>query len=233
MDYPTVCLEYREDRNHRVRSLMLDVRDITVFSPDETTDINREDPPSIPIFRLTYEQFGVQKNWEFVAGKDSFATIVFNTDHHTLVFLRQFCPTTYYTLIPKTLGRVDTNKYPPSLGITIELCGDLLLPNAPLLEMARTELMRDAGYDAPIKNFEIVQSYRCVTDAPATQTLLYVEVTNDMFVPIEELSGKLIEIVEMNLEETKNYISNIEVNSTSSLVHAVLWFLTNKQDRYC
>ncbi|XP_014228913.1 uridine diphosphate glucose pyrophosphatase [Trichogramma pretiosum] len=233
MDYPTVCLEDREKRNHRMVSLMLGVRDITVCSPDETTDKNRDDPPSIPIFRLTYEQFGVQKNWEFVDGKDSFATIVFNTDRHTLVFLRQFCPLTYYAFIPKMLGRVNTNKYPPTLGITIELCGDLLLPNEPLLEMARTELKRDAGYDAPIKNFEIVQSYRCVTDAPATQTLLYVEVTNDMFVPKEELLENHIEIFEMNLEKTKNYISNIGVNSTSSLVHAVLWFLTNKQDRYC
>ena len=44
------------------------------------------------------------------------------------------------------------------------------------------------------------------------------------------LQGELIEVVEMTVPEVKEYMSADRVNSPSSFLFAVSWFLANRAD---
>lgn len=47
-----------------------------------------------------------------------------------------------------------------------------------------------------------------------------------------ESEGELIEIIEMSVDEVKNYVNSEEVQSPPCFLNGVSWFLANKKDRY-
>lgn len=55
---------------------------------------------------------------------------------------------------------IDTKKYPPSLGMTIELCAGIVDKSQSLAETARDEVIEECGYDVPLSSLQKVTSYR-------------------------------------------------------------------------
>ncbi|KAG7202676.1 hypothetical protein KM043_009850 [Ampulex compressa] len=127
---------------------------------------------------------------------------------------------------------VDVEKYPASLGLTLELCAGIVDKNKSLVEIAKDELREECGYEAPTSAFQQIVTYRYVSSAASKQTLFYVEVTDDMHIHPgggAEAEGELIEVVELSVSEVKEYINSAEVQSPPCFLYGVSWFLANKQ----
>lgn len=68
----------------------------------------------------------------------------------------------YFASIPEYDRQmiIDTSKYPPKCGITLELCAGIVDKDLPLEEVARIEVLEECGYDIPVSNLERIISYR-------------------------------------------------------------------------
>ena len=69
----------------------------------------------------------------------------------------------YLASIPdkdKETTTIDTDKFPPELGITIELCAGIVDKNFSLEDIARLEMLEECGYDVPVSKLERIISYR-------------------------------------------------------------------------
>lgn len=58
------------------------------------------------------------------------------------------------------IENVDLNKYPPSLGVTLELCAGIVDKDKSWSEIAREEILEECGYDVPVERVEEVMTYR-------------------------------------------------------------------------
>ena len=55
---------------------------------------------------------------------------------------------------------MDTDKYPGTLGLCLELCAGLIDKNHSAQETAQMELMEECGYKVPLDHIQRVTSYR-------------------------------------------------------------------------
>uniref|UniRef100_A0A2A4JZJ4 Uridine diphosphate glucose pyrophosphatase NUDT14 n=1 Tax=Heliothis virescens TaxID=7102 RepID=A0A2A4JZJ4_HELVI len=120
------------------------------------------DSPYVRPFRFNYTQGGKEKNWDMLEVHDSVAIIVFNVTRNVLVFVKQFRPAIYYNSVPpcdREDEEIDTEKYPASLGITLEMCAGIVDKNKSLQEIAREEVLEECGYDVPLKELQKIASY--------------------------------------------------------------------------
>ncbi|XP_029174313.1 uridine diphosphate glucose pyrophosphatase-like [Nylanderia fulva] len=218
----------QDERNETVRRRMLDLRDIRVGKVPH-------DSPWMKTVRLEFTQDSQRKQWDVIRIHDSVSIVIFNVSRKKLVFVRQFRPAVYYAFLPEKQDVIDVERYPPRLGVALELCAGIVDKDKPLVEIARDELREECGYEAPTSAFKEINTYLSSASASAKQTLFYVEVTDDMHIHPgggAESEGELIEIVELSIPELKDYISSKEVQSPSSFLFGVSWFLFNKSE-YC
>ncbi|EZA50964.1 hypothetical protein DMN91_012980 [Ooceraea biroi] len=217
----------QDERNQLVRRRMLDLHDVRVGTVPH-------DSPWLRSVRLNYTQDGRHKEWDVIRIHDSVSIVVFNTTRRKLVFVRQFRPAVYYAVLPKNrYDTVDLERYPATLGLSLELCAGIVDKPKPLVEIARDELKEECGYEAPASAFRQISTYVSSASASAQQTLFYVEVTDDMQVHPgggDESEGELIEIVELSIPETRDYIKSKEVRSPASFLFGISWFLLNKPE---
>lgn len=70
----------------------------------------------------------------------------------------------YFASIPECDRErtIDTSKYLPETGITLELCAGIVDKDLPLEEVAKIEVLEECGYDVPVSNLERIISYRYV-----------------------------------------------------------------------
>lgn len=196
------------------------------------------DSPYVKPFRLNYTQAGSEKSWDLLEVHDSVAIILFNVTRKVMIFVKQFRPAIYYSLISREdrkKSTVDTTKYAPALAIALEMCAGIVDKNIPLDEIAREEVLEECGYDVKLENLEKVLSYRAgVGVQGALQTLYYCEVTDDM--KTEKGGGvddEIIEVVEKTIPEIENmFTSETPLNSPPTCLFALLWFLRYKADKY-
>ncbi|XP_012285246.1 uridine diphosphate glucose pyrophosphatase-like isoform X2 [Orussus abietinus] len=207
---------------------MLDLQEVSIGPMPASS-------PWIRPVRMTFLQNGREKVWDLMRSHDSVSMVIFNTTRKKLVFVRQFRPASYVSCLPE-IPKVDVEKYPATLGLTLELCAGIIDKDKPIVEIAKDELREECGYEAPASAFTKLQTYRYIACLATRQTLFYVEVTDDMHVHPgggDETEGELIEVVEMSVPEVKTYISSEEIHSPPCFLYGVTWFLANKIDRYC
>ena len=100
------------------------------------------------------------------------------------------------------------------------------------VEIAREEVKEECGYLVPIENFRrIIKFPSSVGTSGSTQTLFSVEVTDENKIGsggglVEE--GEMIDVVEMTVDQVKEYLSKETVNSPAGLLYALQWYLTNR-----
>ncbi|KDR18548.1 uridine diphosphate glucose pyrophosphatase-like [Zootermopsis nevadensis] len=185
-------------------------------------------------FRMNYTQNGIEKIWDLIKIHNSVSIFIYNTTRNVLVFVKQFRPAVYLASIPEhDRGmKIDTSKYPPESGITLELCAGIVDKDLPLEEIARTEVLEECGYDVPVSKFERIIAYRSgIGVSGDKQTIFYTEVTDNMKVGegggnLEE--GEFIEVVEMTIPEAKKYVDKGTVQSPGAFIFALFWFFQNK-----
>ena len=55
---------------------------------------------------------------------------------------------------------MDTDKYPGTLGLTLELCAGLIDKSHSAQETAQMELLEECGYKVPLNSLQRVTSFR-------------------------------------------------------------------------
>uniref|UniRef100_A0A1B6KJQ1 Uridine diphosphate glucose pyrophosphatase NUDT14 n=1 Tax=Graphocephala atropunctata TaxID=36148 RepID=A0A1B6KJQ1_9HEMI len=180
-------------------------------------------------FSINYTLNGFKKTWDLIETHNSVSIVIYNYTRNVLVFVKQFRPGVYINSIPEEdrVNPIDTNKYPSSLGVTIELCAGIIDKDKPLEQIAREEVLEECGYDVPLDKIKKVKSYRgAVGFAGEHQSLFYAEVTDDMKVSrgggvTEE--GEFVEVVEKTLPEAKQMLNEDTFNSPPEFLYALLW----------
>ena len=110
--------------------------------------------------RLSYKQSGAARLWDLVRCHDSVAIVIFNTESKRFIFVQQFRPAVYMSKVGPELDvgdQVDTDKFPGSLGLTLELCAGIVDKKLSLEEIAVEEVKEECGYQvSPGKLTKIV-----------------------------------------------------------------------------
>lgn len=74
------------------------------------------------------------------------------------------CLGVYYKSIPENdrpkEGPINIEKYPPSLGLTVELCAGIVDKNKSLLEIAVDEVREECGYEVKVSDMQKIISCR-------------------------------------------------------------------------
>ncbi|CAG5136439.1 unnamed protein product [Candidula unifasciata] len=192
-----------------------------------------------------FNQNGKKRKWECItehSGVSEFtlynnlvAILLFNTSRDVFVFVKQFRPAVYIqnAEAKKVNGEevINTRHFPPSLGITIELCAGIVDKDAALTQVAQAEVLQECGYDVPENKLLKITSFRNGTGTSgAVVNLYYAEVTDAMRVSKGgglASEGELIEVVEMTVTEARQLIFDEDVNREASSMFALLWFFQN------
>uniref|UniRef100_A0A1B6M416 Uridine diphosphate glucose pyrophosphatase NUDT14 n=1 Tax=Graphocephala atropunctata TaxID=36148 RepID=A0A1B6M416_9HEMI len=184
-------------------------------------------------FSINYTLNGFKKTWDLIETHNSVSIVIYNYTRNVLVFVKQFRPGVYINSIPEEdrVNPIDTNKYPSSLGVTIELCAGIIDKDKPLEQIAREEVLEECGYDVPLDKIKKVKSYRgAVGFAGEHQSLFYAEVTDDMKVSrgggLAE-SGEFIEVMELTLPQANLMFCDGDCNGLNvppGCLLGVYWF---------
>ncbi|XP_050407073.2 uridine diphosphate glucose pyrophosphatase NUDT14 [Patella vulgata] len=187
-------------------------------------------------YRLRYTQNGIEKTWDLMKVNDSLAIIVYNPFRKVLVFVKQFRAALYWahaeSYQDNGVTKIDTTKYPGSLGLTHELCAGLVDKDCNIKEIAQQELLEELGYKVPLYKIEKITSYRSGIGISASrQTLFYAEVSDVMKVGeggglVEE--GEFIETVEIPVDKGKSFIYDESIAKPIWTMFALQWFYDNK-----
>lgn len=198
---------------------------------DVKLDTLKESQYVIP-FRMKYKQNGVDKVWDLVKSHGSVAVIIFHVSKNVLICVKQFRPGVYLNSIPdcdKT-DPIDTKKYPPVLGLTLEFCAGIIDKNKTLEEIAAEEVLEECGYSVNPDKLEKIKTFRCsVGISGDLQTMYYVEVDDSM--KVNEGGGvdtELIEVVEISLDEGRQILNSPSPTVPGEFLYGLLWFYNNK-----
>uniref|UniRef100_A0A8D9DUW4 Uridine diphosphate glucose pyrophosphatase NUDT14 n=1 Tax=Cacopsylla melanoneura TaxID=428564 RepID=A0A8D9DUW4_9HEMI len=186
-------------------------------------------------YSVKFVQNGKARVWDCIKVHNSVLIVIYNVSRNVLVLVKQFRPAVYVNSIPEKdrVGTLDTTKYPPSLGVTLEFCAGIVDKKKSLAEIAREEVLEECGYDVPLEKMQEIQTFRGgVGSAGDRQTLFYVEVTDDMKLTSGGgVDEEMIEVVEMNLDEARQYLVQDDVPSPGGFLFALFWFLSNKVNK--
>jgi len=188
-------------------------------------------------FSLIFKRGGHEIKWDLIDSHNGVYVIIYNRTRNTLVCVKQFRPGVYYQSIPEydrpKEGVIDIEKYPPSLGLTVELCAGIVDKNKSLEEIAVDEVREECGYEVKVLDMQKIISCRsAVSSAGSVMTFFYTEVTDQMKISDGgglAHEGEDIEVVEYSIPQIRDIVTQSEVlNGSSSFLFGVLWFLTNK-----
>ncbi|KAH9524338.1 Nudix hydrolase 14, chloroplastic [Bulinus truncatus] len=180
-----------------------------------------------------YMQNGKKKVWDCIAEHSDVSILLFNTSRNVFIFVKQFRPAVYLNNVKarevEWRETVDTDIFPGSLGITLELCAGLIdKPNQTLEEVALAEVLEECGYDIAGEDLHKITRCRNGSGITASEvTIYYAEVTDDQKVGrggglAEE--GELIEVAEVTVDQARDLICDESVNREAGLLFALQWF---------
>jgi UDP-sugar diphosphatase len=97
-----------------------------------------------------------------VKAHDSVAVVLYHTDKHRFLIVRQFRPALYAAML-RGAGITDTQgsaAAPPLAGaFTCELCAGIVDKDMSLADTAREEIHEECGFDVPVDNIKQITSY--------------------------------------------------------------------------
>jgi len=143
----------QESRNQLLRKRMLDLKNVFLEKVPQ-------DSPWLRSIRLRFTQNDRCKEWDIIRIHDSVSIVVFNTSRKKLVFVRQFRPAVYCAYLPEHgPDAINLEQYPPTLGLSLELCAGIVDKDKPLVEIAREELQEECGYVVPASALKQISTY--------------------------------------------------------------------------
>lgn len=166
--------------------------------------------------RMEYLQNNLLKTWDLVEVHDSVAILLYHEERQTLIVVRQFRP-------PVFLKNQD--------GYTYELCAGIVDKDKTLAEIAHEEILEECGFLVPLEQIERVTSfYTAVGFAGSVQTLYCARVNESM--RVSEGGGigvESIEVVEIPVNEAKQFTMDETKAKTPGLMFGFGWFLENRE----
>lgn len=188
--------------------------------------------------KINYKQNNKPREWDIFAERNGVVIILYNSTRDVLTLVKQFRPSVYLQQVPENERRpeknIDTKKYPPSLGVTLEFCAGLEDKNIPTVEIAKEEILEECGYEVNDDQLEIIATIANMSvTTGARSTFYYCEVTDDMRVSNGGgVVGENIEVVEMPVNEVLEYANNrVYVSSPVNFMYGLYWFLCNKYNK--
>ncbi len=160
---------------------------------------------------VRYTQNGVEKWWEVIRAHDSVAVLLYHKTKDAFILVKQFRPAVYLQ---------------NGEGYTYELCAGIVDKESSLEQIAKEEIEEECGYDVPLTSIEKVSSfYTSVGFAGSKQTLYYAEIDETM--KIGDGGGiemEQIEVVELPLNQAREFMFDETVVKTPGLMFAFMWF---------
>ena len=122
-----------------------------------------------------------------------------------------------------------------SLGCTYELCAGIIDKATSLEQITKEEIIEETGYEVPIGNIELINSYySSVGHSGSYQHLYYCEVTDSMLVSEgggNDHEGEMIEVVYIPVEEGMKMVFDSEKPKSTGLCFAMTWFEHFKKNK--
>uniref|UniRef100_A0A0V0GD76 Uridine diphosphate glucose pyrophosphatase NUDT14 n=1 Tax=Triatoma dimidiata TaxID=72491 RepID=A0A0V0GD76_TRIDM len=182
-------------------------------------------------FKVIYTQGGKPKFWDLVEIHQSVSVILYNWERDCLVCVKQFRPGVYLNSIPKEerLNEIDTNKYPSSLGMTIEFCSGIVDKKESLRKIAVDEIKEETGYVVDEVSLREVQSFRSAIGISGDiTTMFYIEITDQQkLFPGGGIEEELIEVIELSMDEAKEILQHPSPVVPVEFLYGLRWFFTN------
>jgi UDP-sugar diphosphatase len=161
---------------------------------------------------VKFRQNGILKSWEVVEAFDSVAILIYHKEKRAFILVKQFRPAVY-------MKNRD--------GMTVELCAGIVDKDLSLEEIAKEEVLEECGYLVSTSNIEKITSVNsAVGFAGSKQTIFYVEVDETLHVGSGGgIENELIEVIELPVDEVKEFIYNEDITKTTGLLFAIMWWL--------
>ncbi|XP_022706631.1 uridine diphosphate glucose pyrophosphatase-like isoform X1 [Varroa jacobsoni] len=187
-------------------------------------------------YRMEYKQNGRQRVWDLCKVHDSVACIVYNSTRDRLLFVTQFRPGVYMNRCSSVNGVVDTDRYPGSLGLTLELCAGITDKDKTVEQTMQEELEEEIGYHVPLDRIQKVTAYRSgVGTQGSKQTLFYAVVRDEDRTSSgggNDSEGEMIQVIEMSPSEAQSVLMDESIMRPPSLLFAVQWWLANHASKF-
>ena len=175
-----------------------------------------EDTKFVHPVKITYNQNGIDKQWEAVKSFDSVAVLLYHEEKNSFLLVQQFRPPVYLN---------DKSKL-----FTYELCAGIVDKNKSLVQIAKEEIDEECGYDVPLESIEKISSfYTNVGVSGGLQTLFYAKINDSM--KIHDGGGindEQIELMYLPIEKSDEFIFDESKAKTPGLMFSFYWFLKNK-----
>lgn len=150
------CKSKFNERNQRIYDKIISIGEVHLNT------IDWKDSPWLKLVHLSCVTSGTLKNYNLTKSANGVCIVIFNRSREKLILVKQFRPSFYInSLPPEASGKLDLEKYPLDLGITLELCGGRVdKENKSVPEIAREEILEECGYDVPLSALREIQTYR-------------------------------------------------------------------------
>ena len=160
---------------------------------------------------VTYQQNGINKSWEIVESHDSVSILIYHKEHNSFVLVKQFRPPVYHR---------------NGDGMTVEMCAGIIDKDKSLEQIAKEEIEEECGFDVPLDSIErVTKVLSAVGTSGSTQVIYYVEVDESMRVGSGGgVDDELIEVIELPIEEAKEFIFDESIGKTVGLMFAFMWW---------
>ena len=190
--------------------------------------------------RLNYTQNGIEKVWDMGASHESVAIVIFNKSKKSFILVKQLRPAVLYNeVIPSDIEDLDKvndilKDLPEDIGkkgITLELCAGIVDKAKSLSQIATEEVEEECGFKLS-KPIEFVQKFRAsIGTGGAKMSLFYAEVTDQDRVSSGggvATEGEMIDVVEMTVQEVRDYLAGDDLNSPTFTLYGLMWALSNR-----
>ncbi|XP_017039036.1 uridine diphosphate glucose pyrophosphatase NUDT14-like [Drosophila ficusphila] len=130
-----------------------------------------------------------------------------------------------------SVGEADLEKFPPEVGVTLELCGGAVDKDKSVAEIAKEEVLEECGYDVPTEDLELVYDYRSgIGTSSSSMSMYYCEVCDEQRISKGGgVDNEEIQVVEMSLEQSRKLVeTGATTNGGPSCMVGLLWFFLHK-----
>ncbi|KAH8267886.1 hypothetical protein KR026_010264, partial [Drosophila bipectinata] len=199
-----------------------------------------KESPWVKPMRLNYIENQKEKYTDLIKTLDGVIVMIFNITRKKFIFVRQFRGAVYqgiYSTGKQTVpeGDADLEKFPPEIGITLELCGGAVDKDKSLEEIAREEVLEECGYEVSPDSMQHIFNYRSgIGTSSGGLSMFYCEVCDEQ--KVSEGGGvdhEVIQVVEMSLKEASKMVQTGAVtNGGPTFLVGLLWFFLYKAPAY-
>lgn len=170
--------------------------------------------------KITYNQNGINKQWEAVKSFDSVAVLIYHEEKKSFLLVKQFRPPVYMN---------DNSRV-----CTYELCAGLVDKNIDLHRIAQEEIDEECGYKVPLENIQRITAYFTNVGVSGGQQSFYLATINESMKAHEGggIHDEEIETYFLPIEKIDEFIFDESKAKTPGLMFSFLWFREHFKDEF-